>query len=80
MAETLEDYTKTGGILSTRIDSLNSDIRGYEQKEADNTTYLEKYEGALRAKYSSLDTLVANLNTSLSYLTSALTVNNSNSK
>lgn len=81
MSETIDEYTKSGGVLAQRMDSLNSDIRGYEQKEASNTSFLEKYEASLRAKYSSLDSLVANLNTSLSYLNSALSVNNnSNSK
>src|SRR5574344_315036 len=79
MSESLKDYTKTGGILALREDSLNSDIRDYEQKEADNTTFLAKYEESLRSKYASLDTLVANLNQSLSYLSSALNTGTSSS-
>lgn len=79
MSESLKDYTKTGGILALREDSLNSDIRDYEQKEADNTTFLAKYEESLRSKYASLDTLVANLNQSLSYLSSALNTGKSSS-
>ncbi|MGN1392990.1 MAG: flagellar filament capping protein FliD [Succinivibrionaceae bacterium] len=78
MSETLDEYTKSGGVLDKRTDSLNSDIKSYENKSNANDVAIEKYESALRAKYSSLDTLIANLNTSLSYLSSAMSVNNSN--
>ena len=68
----LEDYTKSGGILALREDSINSDLRSISQKESSNAVYLAKYEESLRAKYANLDVYIGNMNTSLSYLSSAL--------
>ena len=68
----LNSYTKSGGILALREDSLNSTIKDYTNKEDAAATYLEKYEESLRAKYGSLDSMIASMNTSLSYLTSAM--------
>lgn len=64
----LDDYTDTGGLLAQRQDSLNSDLRSLNQKESDVTEQLTKYETSLRAQYGSLDTLLAKMNQSASYL------------
>ena len=64
----LDDYTDTGGLLAQRQDSLNSDLRYLSQKESDVTEQLTKYETSLRAQYGSLDTLLAKMNQSASYL------------
>ena len=64
----LDDYTDTGGLLAQRQDSLNSDLRYLNQKESDVTEQLTKYETSLRAQYGSLDTLLAKMNQSASYL------------
>ncbi len=68
LSSQLETYTKTGGLLAQREDSLNSDLRTLSQKESDNTDALTKYEANLRAQYGSLDTLLAKMNQSASYL------------
>lgn len=70
--ETIELYTKSGGILSEREDQLNATIKQYEAKEAQNEEYLAKYEENLRQRYSKLDTTIASYNNSLVYLQSAL--------
>lgn len=72
----LKEYTKTGGLLTQRQDSLNTDLRNLSQKESDATAQLTKFEANLRAQYGSLDTLLANMNKSASYL-SALTTSSS---
>ncbi|MFM4677249.1 flagellar filament capping protein FliD [Aeromonas media] len=68
LAASLEDYSKTGGLLSQREDSLNSDLRTLAQKESDASAQLVKYEASLRARYGGLDTLLAKMNQSASYL------------
>ena len=68
LLDQLDDYTDTGGLLAQRQDSLNSDLRYLNQKESDVTEQLTKYETSLRAQYGSLDTLLAKMNKSASYL------------
>ena len=78
LSSNLETYTKTGGILDLRKDSLNSELRSIENQENANSTYLAKYEESLRNRYGNLDTMIGTLNTSLSYLSSALSSMNYN--
>ncbi len=68
LSASLKEYTKTGGLLSMRQDQLNTELKYWGQKQADTTTQMEKYEASLRAKYASLDTLLAQMNSSASYL------------
>ncbi|MCO4202471.1 flagellar filament capping protein FliD [Aeromonas taiwanensis] len=77
LATSLEDYSKTGGVLAQREDSLNSDLRTLAQKESDATAQLVKYEASLRARYGGLDTLLAKMNQSASYLSLINTSNSS---
>jgi len=72
----LKNYTKTGGLITVRQDSLNTTLRSLSQKSTDATAQLTKYEANLRAQYGSLDTLLAKMNQSASYL-SALTTSSS---
>lgn len=64
----LKEYTKTGGLISQRQDQLNSDLRDLSSREATAADQLEKYEANLRAQYASLDTLLAQMQSSASYL------------
>ncbi|MGY3909336.1 flagellar filament capping protein FliD [Aeromonas piscicola] len=68
LANQLETYSKTGGLLAKREDSLNSDLREVSRKESDVTSQLTKYQETLRARYGSLDTMLAKMNKSASYL------------
>lgn len=77
LATSLEDYSKTGGLLAQREDSLNSDLRTLAQKESDASAQLVKYEASLRARYGGLDTLLAKMNQSASYLSLINTSNSS---
>lgn len=77
LATSLEDYSKTGGLLAQREDSLNTDLRALAQKESDASAQLVKYEASLRARYGGLDTLLAKMNQSASYLSLINTSNSS---
>ncbi|PKQ71005.1 flagellar hook protein FliD [Aeromonas sobria] len=68
LANQLETYSKTGGLLAKREDSLNSDLREVSRKESDVATQLTKYQETLRARYGSLDSMLAKMNKSASYL------------
>lgn len=69
----LKDYTKTGGLISIRTDGLNTDLSALTQKQADIATQMTKYEASLRAQYGNLDTLLASMNSSASYLSAIST-------
>ena len=71
----LKEYTKSGGMLAQRTDTLNSDLRSLSQKQATTNQQLVKYEAALRAQYGSLDALLVKMNNSAAAL-SALQINN----
>lgn len=76
LSKGLKDYTKTGGLISIRTDGLNTDLSALTQKQADIATQMTKYEASLRAQYGNLDTLLASMNSSASYL-SALSTSSS---
>ncbi len=64
----LKEYTKSGGLLAQRTDTLNSDLRSLNQKQATTNEQLVKYEAALRAQYGSLDALLVKMNSSAAAL------------
>lgn len=68
LAGQLETYSKTGGLLAKREDTLNSDLREVNRKQSDVAAQLTKYQESLRARYGSLDTMLAKMNKSASYL------------
>lgn len=68
LASQLETYSKTGGLLAKREDTLNSDLREVSRKESDVASQLAKYQETLRARYGSLDSMLAKMNKSASYL------------
>ena len=68
LSKGLKEYTKSGGMLAQRTDTLNADLRGLSQKEVTSNAQLVKYEAALRAQYGSLDALLVKMNNSASAL------------
>jgi flagellar hook-associated protein 2 len=68
LAGQLETYSKTGGLLAKREDTLNSDLREVSRKESDVASQLTKYQETLRARYGRLDSMLAKMNKSASYL------------
>ncbi|MBR7627910.1 flagellar filament capping protein FliD [Aeromonas popoffii] len=75
----LKEYTKSGGMLAERTDTLNADLRSLNQKQATSNAQLAKYEASLRAQYGSLDVLLAKMNNSALALKS-LQINNNNNR
>ncbi|WMJ06530.1 flagellar filament capping protein FliD [Aeromonas veronii] len=68
LAGQLETYSKGGGLLAKLEDNLNSDLRDVNHKQSDVAAQLTKYEETLRARYGSLDAMLAKMNKSASYL------------
>ena len=60
----------TGGLLDTRVDTLNSRVSAYQTREANMEANLTLKEKSLRAQYAALDSLISNLNSTGSYLAS----------
>lgn len=73
ISSSLKKYTQTGGLISVRKDGLNTQLRSITQQETNVTDQLTKYEKNLRTQYGNLDTLLANMKKSASYLTSLTT-------
>lgn len=68
MSTYVEDFTKTGGLLSERTDEIQKQIDSWTDKEEANAIKLEQYETMLRKKYGNLDSLMAKYNTSSTYI------------
>lgn len=71
--DSVETYTKKGsGILAQRTDSANAAIDSYKDRLNSIKDYMDNYEKMLRKKYTSLDTMLADMNSSISYIQSIL--------
>jgi Flagellar capping protein len=77
ISSTLDKYTQTGGLISIRQDGLNTQLRSISTQESNATDQLTKYETNLRKQYGNLDTLLANMKKSASYLTTLTTTTSS---
>ncbi len=69
ISSALDKYTQTGGLISIRQDGLNTQLRSITTQENNATDKLTQYETNLRKQYGNLDTLLANMKSSASYLT-----------
>lgn len=66
-------YTKSRtGIIAQRSDSASQAVSDYGDRLTSINEYLEKYEETLRKKYTNLDTMISNMNSSLSYIQSIM--------
>lgn len=77
ISSNLAKYTQTGGLISIRQDGLNTQLRSISTQENNATDQLTKYETNLRKQYGNLDTLLANMKKSASYLTTLTTTTSS---
>ena len=68
----LETYVDSSGILKQRQDYLNQQKDELEDDQIDHEYRMQQLEASLRKKYSSLDTLIATMQSSGSYLMSQL--------
>lgn len=79
MTIAIEKYTKSGtGILTQRSESANNEWKDLKTRLSSMDDYMAKYEERLRKKYTSLDTIIANMNSNMSYITSMMANNSGN--
>lgn len=70
MNKGLKEYTKSGGMLAQREDSLNTELRSINNKSLSISDQMVKYEASLRAQYGALDSLLVKMNNSAAALAS----------
>ncbi len=68
----LDDFLKSNGILQGKTDGLNNTLEDIDESLVDLGRRLESLEERLLAQFTALDTLVARLNTTSSFLTREL--------
>jgi len=57
----LQNYTKTGGLIDSRIEGFEGQLNDLEDDMASFTRKMEKYEARLLSQYNAMDLLVANM-------------------
>ncbi|MGL5708204.1 MAG: flagellar filament capping protein FliD [Aeromonas sp.] len=68
LTEQLDVYSRSGGVLATREERVNKELREVGASKSDATKEIKKYEEKLRGRYGALDALITKLNKSASYL------------
>lgn len=68
----IKGYTASGGIIETRIDGREAQIDKLGKDAEDFTLRMAAYEKRLLSQYNAMDLLVANMNSTGSYLTQQL--------
>lgn len=80
MTKATEEYTKAGGILSSRQANLSTQLKNLENDQKTLDRRIESLTDTLTKKYNAMDTLVAQLKgTSDSVMTTLNALNKSNS-
>jgi flagellar hook-associated protein 2 len=70
--ELLKFYTESDGLIQGRIDSKGTQLSRIDDDRASFSRKMDALEARLSAQYNSMDLLVANLNSTSSYLTAQL--------
>ena len=70
ISKEVDEYTRTGGLISDKNEVYNQELRGISSKRARFSEDMKIYEASLRQKYGALDALVVNLRQSISGLSS----------
>lgn len=60
----LENYTRTNGLLDSRVDSYENQLKDLEESTTEFNEKMERLEARLFAQYNAMDSLVAGLNAS----------------
>ena len=71
-SDLLDNYLESDGALIFREDSLNAELKQLENDRSNHDYRMEQLEVTLRKKYSSLDVLIAQMQSNGSFLTSQL--------
>lgn len=72
MEEMATAFTQADGLIDNRVDGIESSISSIDDQRERLEQLLTSTEARLRAQFSALDTLVASLNTTSTYLTQQL--------
>jgi flagellar hook-associated protein 2 len=75
----INGYTKTGGILDTINTGLNASLKSVASQQAALTAQLAAYSARLTAEYNAMDTAVAKLKQTQTYLTAQFNAGSSSS-
>ena len=70
--ELMSFYTDSDGIVQNRIDSKQTQLDGLDDERVDFARKMESLESRLYAQYNSMDLLVAQLNSTSSYVQAQL--------
>ncbi|WP_305857429.1 flagellar filament capping protein FliD [Balneatrix alpica] len=68
----VKSYTEAGGILASQEKVFNSRLTLVNTERANLDKYMESYEKTLRERYAALDKVLAQMNSTSSYLSSQL--------
>lgn len=66
------EYTKSGGILASRQDTIQSQLRENTKASDAASRYIASYEESLRKRYAALDTLLGQMQRQQANVTAAL--------
>ena len=72
LAATIDNYTKSGGIIKNEENALNERKKDIDQDRQDHTYRMDLFEQRLREKYANLDVLIAGMRSQGTAITSAL--------
>ncbi|MCC5450500.1 flagellar filament capping protein FliD [Rheinheimera sp. UJ51] len=68
----ISEYTKSGGILSSRQNTLTSQLRENTKASEAASRYIASYEDSLRKRYAALDSLLGQMQRQQASVTAAL--------
>lgn len=72
MESVISEYTKSGGILASRQDTIQSQLRENTKASEAASRYIASYEDQLRKRYAALDTLLGQMQRQQANVTAAL--------
>ncbi|MCB1740067.1 MAG: flagellar filament capping protein FliD [Gammaproteobacteria bacterium] len=76
MQSYLESYSDSDGVLDARVDSLNNSIKNLDQRIENAEFRLTKTEARLRQQFTTMDKLVARMQTTSNFLLQQFSNNN----
>lgn len=68
----VSDFNKSGGIIAGRENAIREQIKNNSKALDAATRYIDQYEDTMRKKYQALDSLLAQLQSTSSYVTAQL--------
>lgn len=69
----LDDYLKADGLFQSRSDGLNASLKSLQSQQTALNERLTRVEANYRAQFTALDTMIARMNQTSSFLTQQLT-------